>query len=157
MINCMNDGVDLKRLGVLVEVLVVRRSINEENELCRMVRALPGEKKLELVEKFGDSNVRLAASIASRVHLPIKQQLILISHVVSSGRSNAIKQFTVGFFVFRLSAKAVLRTLLRLKDKYPESVGLMAYYYMGSVKYISSRDKESFSELVREMGRDNRE
>ncbi len=145
----MSDDRKFEKIDDLVNRLLVRRSTREENELCRMARLLSGEERLGVIEKLGGSNVRLAASVASRVHLPVEQQLTLISHIVSDGKSNAIKQFTIDFFVFRLSAKVIFRVLVGLKHKYPDSVKLMAYYYVSSANYVSRKDKESFSELGR--------
>lgn len=143
----MGDESDLK-IDSLISRLLVDRSGRDENDLCRIVRPLSGEKKLYIIEKISRSNVRLAASVASRIHLPVEQQLTLLSRLISGGESNAIKQFAVRLFVFRLSAKAILGVLRNLKNEYPDGVRLMAYYYAGSVKAISSKDKEFLKSLI---------
>lgn len=150
----MSDDAVLERINELIDELLVRRSAREENDLCRIVRLLPDKKKLAVVERLGCSNVRLAASIAARVHLSVEQQLILLSHVLCEGKSNAIKQFAIGLFAFRLSSKSVLRVLMGLNDKHPGSVRLMAYYYVGVAKGMSSVNKRRLQELSRTAAKD---
>ena len=144
----MSKDADFEEVGNLVDRLIVHRSSGEENKLCQLTRLLSGEEKLTIIKKLGVSNVRLAASVASRIKLPVEQQLTLVSHLISDGKSNAIKYFTIDFFVFRLSARALYRALKELKDRYPDSVRLMAYYYMSSAKFAGHRDRESFNALM---------
>ena len=146
----MSNDTDFERIDGLVNGLLVRRSAKEENDLCRVVRNLPGEKKLEVVEKLRGKNVRLAASVGARTHLPIEQQLTLVRHVLNDGESNSIKQLVMGLFVFRLSPKMMVRVLVELKCEYPDSVRLMAYYYMNSFKGMNCKYKNHLSELVGE-------
>ncbi|MFV0549942.1 MAG: hypothetical protein ACK5M5_14680 [Limnobaculum xujianqingii] len=145
----MNNDMNLEYTNNLIDRLLVRRSTNDENSLCSTMRHLSGEEKLTIIERLGNSNVRLAASIAARVHLPVDQQLVLLSHILCGGKSNAIKQFTIGLFAYRLSTKKVIRLLMALNDKYPDSVKLMAYYYKNSVNKMNHKDKILLDNLIK--------
>ncbi|WP_457931896.1 hypothetical protein ACT51I_00220 [Pseudomonas aeruginosa] len=142
----MIDDSIFEKIDNLIGRLSASRSTADENELCRIARVLSGDRKLDVVERLGITNARLAASVARRIHLPVEQQLVLVDHLLNDNKSNAIKQFTLGLFVFRLSSRSFIEALIRVKDKCPDSVRLMAYYY--SAGSISCRYKALLASLV---------
>ncbi|MBV4508200.1 hypothetical protein HU751_025530 [Pseudomonas sp. BW13M1] len=125
----MSEQSAAERVKKLVSDLSFNRNSRAENALCQEIRVLSGDKKLEVVQALASFNVRLGASVASRVHLPVSCQVLLIRSLLAVGESNAIKYFVMGLFVHRMRTTVVIRELEAAKSKSPNPVRLMAYYY----------------------------
>jgi hypothetical protein len=121
----------------LASELVERRLPILENELSKLLRELSPEEKLEIIQQVLQENVRAAAALAARGHLPVLQQTSLLEQLLESGQSNAIKHIVSKVFVHRMGAKVFLHTLYEKHRLFPRSVNLAAYYFLTASKVDS--------------------
>lgn len=143
----MSESSRNERVDELIARLLINRNARDENELCHEARLLSDDEKLEVVRSLAVFNVRLSATVAARVHLAERQQVLLMRELLDGGGSNAIKQFVGFLFSRRLSASLVLSELVMVRDKNPDAVRLMAYYFSGALPSKDVRLKYEFSKL----------
>lgn len=120
-----------------------------ENELCKILRELTPEEKLEIVHQVLQKNVRAAAALATRGELPVSEQIFLLEKLLEAGQSNAIRHIVSKVFVHRMSSKVFLRTLYEKHRLFPRSVGLAAYYFLSASK-VDAETRVAFRTLIDE-------
>jgi hypothetical protein len=123
---------DEDAISELVDRLAIRRTPNDENQLCRLVRYLPDERKLGIIERLACFNVRLAATVGVRGNLGAAQQAELFDRLLVDGQSNAIKHFVLKLFADRLRTRRILQLLKTHQQNHPKSVHFAAYYLLGT-------------------------
>lgn len=139
---------DENAISELVDRLTIRRTANDENQLCRLVRCLTDERKLEVIERLACSNVRLAAVVGVRGNLGAAQQAQLLDRLLVEAQSNAIKHFVTSLFAVRLRTNWILRLLQTRQSQHPKGVHFAAYYLLGTGRATKPRFRRRLVELV---------
>lgn len=137
-----------KEVSELVDRLLLRRTPNDENRLCRAVRELSDEQKLEVVKRLARSNVRLAATVGARGQLGVTQQKEMLDRLLVAGQSNAIKHFIAELFAVRLSVGGILHVLTIRQSLYPQSVHFAAYYLLGTNRAVKPKYRRRLVNLI---------
>lgn len=143
----MREQSAVDRIERLVSDLALNRNSLSENALCREIRPLSGDKRMEVVQALAGFNVRLGACVASRTHLPVGCQVQLIRSLLEVGESNAIKHFVVRLFVHRVKTAVIIKELKAAKYRCPNAVRLMAYYYSSLKRVRSCVQKDTLVKL----------
>lgn len=81
----MNGQSRSKQVEELIARLSINRNSRDENELCCEVRSISEDEKLQVVRDLMVFNVRLAAAVATRIHLAERQQVQLMRELLESG------------------------------------------------------------------------
>lgn len=131
----------------LVAKLGERRTSDLENELSRLFRGLSEEEQLEIIVQLLQVNVRTAAAVAARGGMSAAQQIVLLQLLLESGQSNSLKVMVHDVFAHRMSAEVFARSIEKHRSKYPESVNLAAYYFLGAGK-MSSKTRGVLKSLL---------
>ena len=103
---------------------------NLENELATVLRELSPEDQLEIIMQIMQKNVRAAATLAVRAHLPLLQQISLLKLVLEMGKSNLTKCMISALFVHRMKAEIFLDILKEKRSAFPVAVNFAAYYFL---------------------------
>lgn len=142
----MKPSSESEELDSLLSRLLLRRSSGEENRLSQIVRRLPSDRKIDIIEMLSKKNVRLAASVAARVNISTDQQSVLFTKILKREQSNEIKQYADRLFVHKLGFARILKILRDYEDSNPKGV-YFAAYYLGSSNFLSELKKRQIVEL----------
>ena len=127
--------------------LLTHRLPNIENNLCKVIRVLKPNEKLEIILQVMQKNVRAAAALANRGHLPTYQQFILLQILLDSGYSNAIRYLVLDFFIYRMSPRKLYNYLYSRKYIYNRSISFLVYYFLGRAN-INKIIREKFEKIL---------
>jgi hypothetical protein len=141
----MDDPILIARQ--LAMALAEQRLPNLENDLSRVFRDLSAVQQLEIIVQLLQKNVRAAATIAARGHLPVPQQLSLLQHLLESGQTNAIKVMVCDVFAHRMGAEVFANSLGQNCSRFPKSVNFAAYYFLGASK-MSTETRRALQSLL---------
>lgn len=127
--------------------LCMRRISSLENELCEVFRNLSKQHQLEVIFELLQNNVRLAATIAARGQICRAQQSQLLHFLLKSNKTNSLKVMICDVFAHRMKASVFARLLEEHRSKYPTSVFLAAYYFLGAAE-MSSKNRSLLRALL---------